>query len=154
MARGATTTPVHDIERALFRIFRGSQGTRLHRLASRAAGVELDRAGFGALVALGDEHMRLSDLATRQGLDISTVSRRVAQLEAGGLVERTADPADRRASVVSLTERGREVVASISELRRELLESVVADWPERDRREFARLLGRFAEDMSLFRSER
>ena len=135
-------------------IFRGSQGTRLHRLASRAAGVELDRAGFGALVALGDEHMRLSDLATRQGLDISTVSRRVAQLEAAGLVERSADPADRRASVVSLTERGREVVASISELRRELLESVVADWSERERREFARLLARFADDLTSFGAAR
>ena len=122
MARVETTTPVHEIERALFAIFRGSQSTKLHRQASRAAGVELDRAGFGALVSLGDQHLRMSELATRQGLDISTVSRRVAQLEAAGL-------------------------------RRELLEAVVADWTERDRREFARLLGRFAEDMSVFKVE-
>ena len=54
---------------------------------------------------------------------------------------------------MSLTPAGREVVASISELRRELLEAVVADWTERDRREFARLLGRFAEDMSVFKVE-
>ena len=154
MSQVETTTPVHDIERALFAIFRGSQGTKLHRQASRAAGVELDRAGFGALVSLGDQHLRMSELATRQGLDISTVSRRVAQLEAAGLVERCADPADGRAALMSLTPAGREVVASISELRRELLEAVVADWTERDRREFARLLGRFAEDMSVFKAER
>jgi DNA-binding MarR family transcriptional regulator len=153
VARVETTTPVHEIERALFAIFRGSQGTKLHRQASRAAGVELDRAGFGALVALGDQHLRMSELATRQGLDISTVSRRVAQLETAGLVERSADPADGRAAVMSLTPAGREVVASISELRRELLEAVVADWSEDDRREFARLLARFAEDMSVFKVE-
>ena len=51
MARVETTTPVHEIERALFAIFRGSQGTKLHRQASRAAGVELDRAGFEAYAA-------------------------------------------------------------------------------------------------------
>jgi len=95
----------------------------------------------------------MSELATRQGLDISTVSRRVAQLETAGLVERSADPADGRAAVMSLTPAGREVVASISELRRELLEAVVADWSEDDRREFARLLARFAEDMSVFKVE-
>ena len=67
MSQVETTTPVHEIERALFAIFRGSQGTKLHRQASRAAGVELDRAGFGALVSLGDQHLRMSELATRRG---------------------------------------------------------------------------------------
>jgi DNA-binding MarR family transcriptional regulator len=54
---------------------------------------------------------------------------------------------------MSLTPAGREVVASISKLRRELLEAVVAGWSEDDRREFARLLARFAEDMSVFKVE-
>src|SRR5690349_3009588 len=46
------------------------------------------------------EAMRVSDLAARIELDASTVSRQIKQLEDKGIVERTADPADGRASLV------------------------------------------------------
>ena len=54
--------------------------------------------------------MRVSDLAACVELDASTVSRQIKQLEDKGIVERTADPADGRASLVRLTDDGRETM--------------------------------------------
>ncbi|WP_329311081.1 MarR family winged helix-turn-helix transcriptional regulator [Streptomyces sp. NBC_01262] len=51
---------------------------------------------------------RIGDLATRQRLATSTVSGLIGQMIGAGLVAREVDPADRRASVVTLTEAGRD----------------------------------------------
>ena len=50
--------------------------------------------------------LRLSALAQVLGLDASTVSRHAQQLEDRGLLERTGDPDDGRASRVAVSERG------------------------------------------------
>ena len=51
--------------------------------------------------------LRVSALAEALGLDTSTASRHVRQLEDGGYLDRTGDPGDRRAFQVRLTRRGR-----------------------------------------------
>ncbi|HEX2375659.1 MAG TPA: MarR family transcriptional regulator, partial [Actinomycetota bacterium] len=51
--------------------------------------------------------LRVSELAACMGLDASTASRHIRQLESGGYLARTDDPGDRRASQVRLTRRGR-----------------------------------------------
>ncbi|MFI9722725.1 MarR family winged helix-turn-helix transcriptional regulator [Streptomyces sp. NPDC052396] len=50
---------------------------------------------------------RVSELAAGQRLAPSTVSGLIGQMMNSGLVARTVDPADRRASVVTLTDTGR-----------------------------------------------
>ncbi|MFF4604803.1 MarR family winged helix-turn-helix transcriptional regulator [Streptomyces sp. NPDC001339] len=55
---------------------------------------------------------RIGDLATRQRLAASTVSGLVGQMINAGLVARAVDSADRRASVVTLTEAGKEQLAA------------------------------------------
>ena len=50
--------------------------------------------------------LRVSELAGCMGLDASTASRHVRNLEDGGYLARTGDPGDRRASRVRLTPRG------------------------------------------------
>ena len=55
---------------------------------------------------------RIGDLAARQRLAASTVSGLVGQMMTSGLVARGIDPADRCASVVTLTPAGREQLAS------------------------------------------
>jgi DNA-binding MarR family transcriptional regulator len=50
--------------------------------------------------------LRVSEIAARQQLAASTVSGLVGQLMTAGLVERTTDPTDRRASAVTLTTAG------------------------------------------------
>ncbi|WP_329311066.1 MarR family winged helix-turn-helix transcriptional regulator [Streptomyces sp. NBC_01262] len=55
---------------------------------------------------------RISTLAARQRLATSTVSGLVGQMITAGLVARAVDPADRRASAVTLTDAGRDQLAA------------------------------------------
>src|SRR4051812_12385539 len=51
---------------------------------------------------------RPSDVAKRRMVDISVVSRQIAQLSAAGLIDRRPAPEDGRASLISVSERGQE----------------------------------------------
>lgn len=53
------------------------------------------------------EGSRLTVLAERSGFSKQAIAEVVDELERFGYVERTADPADRRAKLIRLTERGR-----------------------------------------------
>src|SRR4051795_1568540 len=69
------------------------------RLRQRQPGDAIDYSAFPLLKLLSHQGpMRLSALAAVIGLDASTVSRHARQLEDRGLLERTDDPDDRRAS--------------------------------------------------------
>lgn len=87
--------------------------------------------------------LRISDLATAVHLDVSTVSRHVAQLERTGLVVRTADPADGRAQLVGISDDGRQLLDEAFQRRRDLLESTLSGWEASDIAEFERLLAKF-----------
>ena len=61
------------------------------------------------LQALGDvPSLRIGDLATQLRLAANTVSGLASQLIEAGLVDRQADPADRRAGLLTLTIAGRQ----------------------------------------------
>ena len=68
------------------------------------------------------------ELATRSGLDPSTVSRAVAALVAEGLIERRADPTDKRASILVLTAAGSDALADARAFYLGLLSRALADW--------------------------
>src|SRR3954463_8251829 len=69
------------------------------RLRQRQPGDAIDYSAFPLLKLLSHQGpMRLSALASVLGLDASTVSRHARQLEDRGLLERTGDPDDGRAS--------------------------------------------------------
>jgi len=91
--------------------------------------------------------MRVSDLAGQVGLDASTVSRQIKQLEDKGIVERTVDPADRRASLVQLSDEGRTVMQAAFRRRFERIRAVLEPWSERDRAQLHKLLTRLAVDL-------
>ena len=94
---------------------------------------DLDGAAYGLLALLQDAGpQRASDLVTRVGLDKSTVSRQVATLVDLGLVDRTADPDDGRAQVLTPSAEGSARLASIREVRRARWEADLADWPAED----------------------
>lgn len=65
-----------------------------------------------------DEAPRLRDLADALRIAPRSVTDVVDALEAKGLVERRPDPADRRASVVVVTDRGSRTQAAVHEARR------------------------------------
>ncbi|MDO3650976.1 MarR family winged helix-turn-helix transcriptional regulator [Nocardia mangyaensis] len=129
-----------------------TQLVRLHRLRDRALAQVKDRsgidpAGFVVLFRLVcDGPMRSGALAEAVHSDASTVSRQVAQLVDRGLVVRTADPVDGRATVLEVTESGREVAARIRVRRQESVAIVTEQWSAEDRASFAALLTRFVTD--------
>jgi DNA-binding MarR family transcriptional regulator len=80
------------------------------RLEKALAGVGLSGAKFGALSVLvtQDEPISLSELAEQLTCVRSNVTQLVDRLEADGLVNRTDDPADRRAVRAEVTALGRK----------------------------------------------
>ncbi|WP_151526699.1 MarR family winged helix-turn-helix transcriptional regulator [Serinicoccus kebangsaanensis] len=99
----------------------------------------------------GRECTRSRDLARVEGLDPSTMSRRLASLAERGLVERHPDPDDRRAQVLGLTEEGRALLAAERARRVTLITDTLSDWPEQDLDQLATLLGRLADSIDTAR---
>jgi DNA-binding MarR family transcriptional regulator len=94
----------------------------------------IDRAGYWLLVRVSDaEPIRLSELAESVELDLSTVSRQTRDLVTAGLLVKVPDPLDGRASLLSLSERGRQVLDAVSEARRQVLTDAIAEWSEEER---------------------
>ena len=116
---------------------------RIH-LSTTAGEVNLERSAYGIMAKLADEGpQRLGALAAAFGLDPSTITRQVQALEEIGLASRTSDPRDRRASILDLTDTGRQVLEQTRSYRRSRLQQALQDWSEDDREEFARLLQDF-----------
>ena len=131
----------------------GSQLVRLVRLIERVQAQyqaehtdAVDRATYLLLVHLvKDGAHRAGALAEAVHSDPSTVSRQVAHLVQLGLIERVADPADGRATLLVATAEGRRVFDENRQLRNRSLATMMSDWPDADRQAFARLLTRFTD---------
>lgn len=89
----------------------------------------LDRAGYTLLVSMEEEEgpVTANRMAQRLGLDDSTVTRQVNRLVRRGLVIRSADPDDRRASLLTVTAEGSRRTAELRDRRRTRLAAVLAD---------------------------
>ena len=91
--------------------------------------------------------MRLSDLAAKVELDASTVSRQIKQLEDKGIVERTTDPADGRASLIRLTRHGEEQMQAAFRRRFLRIKTALDPWSDDDKTHLRILLTRLANDL-------
>ena len=80
---------------------------------------------------LGD-CVRQNVLAEAVGIEGASLVRLIDELESSGLVTRAADSTDRRANVVSLTARGREVVTEVNDDLQALRRQVFAGVPPAD----------------------
>lgn len=148
MAATDTAVELEELNRALRLIVHASSRARLHEHLLDAAHIKMDRAGFGVLARVAEwAPLRLSDLAQRTNVDVSTVSRQVHRLEADGLVRRVPDADDRRASLLEPTREGRRALRRLRQAWCGALADVTADWSIEDRQGFAKLLHRFADDL-------
>jgi DNA-binding MarR family transcriptional regulator len=93
--------------------------------------------------AEGDAHSQI-ELARRFGIDRTVMVRIVDELERSGLVERRPDPADRRARIITATERGVARHGSVRERLGMVADHVLAPLSPAQRAIFADLLGRVA----------
>ncbi|GAA1855719.1 hypothetical protein GCM10009836_39820 [Pseudonocardia ailaonensis] len=98
---------------------------------------------FRALATLARHGaVRLSVLAEHLRIAPRSATEVVDELETRGLASRATDPADRRATLVGLTEKGTELVREVHAARRAESETLFAGLDEQDRADLARILGR------------
>ena len=120
---------------------------RTNAQVAAASGGEIEAASYGIIFRLLSEGpMRSGALAELLYSDASTISRQVAALVKRGIIERRADPADGRASVLAVTDAGRELAASLRRRRNEMLDNVLADWNDAEREQLATVMRRFVDD--------
>jgi DNA-binding MarR family transcriptional regulator len=117
--RAAEDTTTGEIDGALLSVARVMNQVRVHAKLRAEAGVDIDRAGAAVLY-------------------------KVQHLEQLGLVVRSPDPVDGRASRLLLTREGKRSIERLLGARRMWLERLLSEWPTADRCEFSRLLALFA----------
>ncbi|MFX0576649.1 MarR family winged helix-turn-helix transcriptional regulator [Nocardia nepalensis] len=101
----------------------------------------------------GSDAATVGTLAPALGVDQPRASRLVAQAVSSGHLERTADQRDGRRAVLRLTSAGRAVVAAARDGRRTAMAAAMSDWTDRERTEFARLLGQFVDALDADRRQ-
>ncbi len=121
---------------------------RVHERIINRAGADIDRVEAIALSRITDAgFMRVTELADQLGVACSTAGRHAANLEGGGFVNRAPDPEDKRVTVVSVTDRGIELIRRLRDVQRDLLAEALSGWDDDDLESLADLLGRLGEDL-------
>ncbi len=97
--------------------------TRIARVLDRQSrGHELTRTQASVLATAARRGpVRITELAEIEGVNPTMLSRIVAKLEEAGLLQRRADPDDRRAALVKATAEGRALHHRLREERTRLL---------------------------------
>jgi len=88
--------------------------------------------------------VRQGALAELLGLDASTVSRHVRSLVKDGLIDASRDPADGRATQLSISDKGRARMTERLRLHRTRLQAATATFTPEERAELVRLLNTLA----------
>lgn len=86
------------------------------------------------------ERPRMADLAQALEVVPRSITSMVDTLETAGFVARQPDATDRRATLVLLTERGREVLRQVGRMRAEAAEQLIAKLSAPEQDELRRLL--------------
>lgn len=108
--------------------------SRLLRRTDAGSGVDLTPTLVAVLLnadRLGP--IRLAEIGEREGLNPTLLSRSVAQLTADGLIERSADPEDRRSAWIEATSSGHAVAAKIRGERTVAVQGALDELDDADR---------------------
>jgi DNA-binding MarR family transcriptional regulator len=91
-----------------------------------------DRADLSASAAFAMNRMsregpiRLTTLAAKEGVSQPSMTQLIQRLERLGLVTRLADPDDRRAALIGITEHGQALLDDRKRIRRERMTTLLA----------------------------
>jgi DNA-binding MarR family transcriptional regulator len=136
--------PYRAVEHEISMLFRRARA-RSAELA-RDVHPELDADAYGLLLRIElAAPARLTDLAEFFGVGKGTMSRQLRQLERLGLVSRTPDPADGRASLLDLTDEGHRRYRQARAARLESLRRLLEQWDRADVVRLGELLHRLNE---------
>lgn len=87
--------------------------------------------------------VRAADIAAQFGMDKGGVSRQVQQLVDLGLVERTPDPEDRRATLLVVSDEGARRTKAMEAERSRRFDQRLGDWSDAELAGFADQLRRY-----------
>lgn len=147
MAAPRPTDPIDHLQLELAILARRSERVRVASLD--VARSPLDRSGYLLLALLESrDEQTMSQLALAFDLDASTVTRQIAPLERRGFVDRTRSTEDRRATIVSITDAGREERELVRQARISFLGGRLADWEAADVAQLAALIDRFNQTLA------
>jgi DNA-binding MarR family transcriptional regulator len=108
---------------------------RMVRWVPKDHGFTLSLAATRLLARLQDNGpTRISDLATAERCSQPTITNHIKRLEASGLVNRHADPADARAWIIGLTESGEQQLAGMRASLGTSLQPYLAAMSRKDRK--------------------
>ncbi|HWE05131.1 MAG TPA: MarR family transcriptional regulator [Rhizomicrobium sp.] len=150
---------VRAIERAVVQIAHNLGRRDLGRQVARKLGKTVDLSHLLVVDAIDDQSAEngvpptIGDIARYLDVHHSRASRMVKGAIRATLATRLASQADGRKSCVELSDRGREIAAAIRDARARYFAVRMKDWPNADRREFARLLIQFARSDHLRRGD-
>jgi DNA-binding MarR family transcriptional regulator len=136
------TAPLDPAVDAFFRASRSLVGIAVRSVAAAPVPLTVPQHRLLVLTSERGPH-RVGDLARELGVNQSNASRLVDRMVAQGLVRRSTDPADRRASIVEPTPAGHRVLEAVAEHRLRELRSVVERMPPGSRERAVEVLGEF-----------
>jgi DNA-binding MarR family transcriptional regulator len=123
----STTAPIIDAESAVrLRAVIGSLQRRLRTTPSAAAAGLTPTKSSILFTVTRRGPIGLSELAAAEAVNPTMLSRVVGNLTDAGLLERTPDPSDRRAALVSATASGRALADRIRRERTDALNIALA----------------------------
>ena len=113
------------------------------RFDAAARGIGLTGAQWRVLIAVSkNPGMNQGQLAERLEVEPITVCRMIDRMEQAGLVERRADPQDRRARLLYPAANAADLIVRLEELGRELMDTLTCDLDEADLEILSRTMAR------------
>jgi DNA-binding MarR family transcriptional regulator len=118
------------------------------RLFARAIDARLAGTGAGsgvlpALFALADGAARTqAELARAAAIEQPTMAATLSRMERDGLIERRRDRADKRKTMITLSESGRALLPQLRDATTEINAAALAGLDDAERRQFLAFLGR------------
>ena len=111
---------------------------------AREAGLTIDAGDIRPVYTLGlVGPMRAGDLAADLRLTRPTMSKQLVRLESAGLVTRSPDRDDGRASIIALSPEGERVFTLLVQRGCEMVDEAMRGWDAAERSRFAAFTSRF-----------
>ena len=131
----------------MFRQLRDGMWAQMERELVKA-GHDLTFSQFVTIKKLAGGIASVTDLARAAELNPGAMTRLLDRLEAKGLIERVADPEDRRALHIHLTDAGVAIWRDIDQCGQRVHDRAFGEMPQAERDELLRLLERVRDNLT------